>query len=118
MPNVALPVGSPLLVSVLRGQHFEVLVISAQTELQHEHIRKHDNGTLPMPIAELREVGIPGLQTFGEFTERRLAPAMNTCRAIAGRQESLSQRVARANQLLATRVDLTRERQNQALRPN
>jgi len=71
-----------------------------------------------MPIAELREVGIPGLQTFGEFTERRLAPAMNTCRAIAGRQESLSQRVARANQLLATRVDLTRERQNQALRPN
>ena len=66
-------------------------------------------------IAELREVRIPGLQTFGEFTERRLAPAMNTCRTIAVRQESLSQRVARANQLLATRVDLTRERQNQAL---
>jgi uncharacterized membrane-anchored protein len=66
-------------------------------------------------IAELREQRIPGLQTFGEFTERRLAPAMNTCRAVAGRQESLSQRVARANQLLATRVDLTRERQNQAL---
>jgi uncharacterized membrane-anchored protein len=66
-------------------------------------------------IAELREVRIPGLQTFGEFTERRLAPAMNTCRAVAGRQESLSQRIARANQLLATRVDLTRERQNQAL---
>jgi uncharacterized membrane-anchored protein len=66
-------------------------------------------------IAELREVRIPGLQAFGEFIERRLAPAMNTCRAVAGRQESLSQRVARANQLLATRVDLTRERQNQAL---
>jgi uncharacterized membrane-anchored protein len=66
-------------------------------------------------IAELREVRIPGLQTFGDFTERRLAPAMNTCRAVAGRQESVSQRVARANQLLATRVDLTRERQNQAL---
>ena len=66
-------------------------------------------------IAELREVRIPGLQTFGDFTERRLAPAMNTCRAVAGRQESLSQRLARANQLLATRVDLTRERQNQAL---
>jgi uncharacterized membrane-anchored protein len=66
-------------------------------------------------IADLREVRIPGLQTFGDFTERRLAPAMHTCRAVAGRQESLSQRVARANQLLATRVDLTRERQNQAL---
>jgi len=66
-------------------------------------------------IAELREIRIPGLQTFGDFTGRRLAPAMNTCRAVAERQESLSQRVARANQLLATRVDLTRERQNQAL---
>jgi uncharacterized membrane-anchored protein len=66
-------------------------------------------------IAELREKRIPGLQTFGEFTERRLAPAMNTCRATSARQEHLSERVARANQLLATRVDITRERQNQAL---
>ena len=31
-------------------------------------------------IAELREHRIRGLQTFGEFTERRLAPAMHTCR--------------------------------------
>jgi uncharacterized membrane-anchored protein len=66
-------------------------------------------------IEDLREIRIHGLQTFGEFTERRLAPAMNTCRAVAARQESLSQRVARANQLLSTRVDITRERQNQAL---
>jgi uncharacterized membrane-anchored protein len=66
-------------------------------------------------IAELREIRIKGLQTFGEFTERRLAPAMNTCRAASNRQESLSQHIARANDLLATRVDITRERQNQAL---
>ncbi len=66
-------------------------------------------------IAEFREIRIPALQTFGDFTERRLAPAMNTCLAVSARQESLSQRVARANQLLATRVDITRERQNQAL---
>ncbi len=66
-------------------------------------------------IDELREQRIQGLQTFREFTERRLAPAMNTCRSIAARQESLSQRVGRATQLLATRVDLTREQQNQAL---
>ena len=64
-------------------------------------------------IGELREQRIEGLQTFGEFTERRLAPAMNTCRAIAARQDSLSQRVARATSLLAARVDITRERQNQ-----
>jgi uncharacterized membrane-anchored protein len=66
-------------------------------------------------IAELREVRIKGLQTFSDFTERRLAPAMNTCRAVSSRQESLSAHVARANELLATRVDITRERQNQAL---
>ncbi|MEQ1800662.1 MAG: DUF3422 domain-containing protein [Gammaproteobacteria bacterium] len=66
-------------------------------------------------IVELREGRIEGLQTFREFTERRLAPAMNTCRAVAARQESLSQRVSRATQLLSTRVDLTRERQNQAV---
>ena len=66
-------------------------------------------------IAELREVRIPGLQTFREFTERRLAPAMNTCRTMEQREESLSARTARANQLLATRVDISHERQNQAL---
>jgi uncharacterized membrane-anchored protein len=40
---------------------------------------------------------------------------MNTCRAMAARQKSLSERVARATQLLSTRVGVTREAQNQAL---
>lgn len=66
-------------------------------------------------IDDLREGRIEGLQMVREFTERRLAPAMNTVRDVARRQELLSQRVARATQLLSTRVDLTRERQNQAL---
>lgn len=66
-------------------------------------------------IAELREGRIEGLQTFREFTERRLAPAMNTCRAVAQRQEQLALRIARATQLLSTRVDLTRQQQNQVL---
>lgn len=66
-------------------------------------------------VADLREIRIEGLQTFQEFVERRLAPAMNTCRSAAGRQDALSLRVARVSQLLATRVDLTHERQNQAL---
>lgn len=64
-------------------------------------------------IGELREARIPGLQTFGEFIERRLAPAMNTCRAAAIRQEALAGRVARATQLLSTRIDVTRSQQNQ-----
>ncbi len=66
-------------------------------------------------ITELREVRISGLQTWQEFTDRRLAPAMQTCRSVATRQEELSRRVARATQLLSTRVGVTRERQNQSL---
>lgn len=66
-------------------------------------------------IGELREERLRGLQTFQEFTERRLAPAMQTCQSVASRQEGLSKRVARATQLLSTRVGLARERQNQAL---
>ncbi|WP_375462105.1 DUF3422 family protein [uncultured Enterovirga sp.] len=64
-------------------------------------------------IGELREARIAGMQTFGEFVERRLAPAMNTCRAAAARQEALAGRVARATQLLSTRIDVTRSEQNQ-----
>lgn len=64
---------------------------------------------------ELREERIEGLQTFQEFIERRLAPAMNTVQSAAARQQALSERVARATQLLSTRVDITRERQNQAV---
>ena len=66
-------------------------------------------------IRELREVQRRGVQTFLEFIERRLSPAMATCRAVSSRQEALSSRVARVNQLLATRVDISRETQNQQL---
>ena len=66
-------------------------------------------------VEELREDRIAGLQTLREFIERRMAPAMSTCRSVAFRQEELSRRVAQAIQLLATRVQVTRERQSQDL---
>jgi uncharacterized membrane-anchored protein len=66
-------------------------------------------------ISDLRETRIEGLQTFAQFTGRRLVPAMNTCAAAGRRLQSLSERVARTTQLLSTRVDITRERQNQVL---
>lgn len=64
-------------------------------------------------IAELREERISGMQTFNEFTERRLAPAMNTCESAADRLAALSERVDRSAQLLSTRVDMSLEQQNQ-----
>jgi uncharacterized membrane-anchored protein len=72
-------------------------------------------GLVQRRIAELREERIKGVQNFDEFTERRLAPAMANCRNVAERQRSLSQRVSQVTQLLSTRVDLTREKQNQSL---
>jgi uncharacterized membrane-anchored protein len=66
-------------------------------------------------IRELREGRFEGVQTFREFTERRLVPAVSTVRTVATQLESLSERVGRATQSLATRTAITRERQNQAL---
>ena len=66
-------------------------------------------------IAELREDRVPGYQKLSEFMQRRFLPAMNTCAAMASRQDDLSGRVARNSQLLRTRVDIELERQNQEL---
>jgi uncharacterized membrane-anchored protein len=66
-------------------------------------------------IRELREERIPGMQTIEEFMARRLTPAVNTCATVSQRLTNLSDRVAQASSLLSTRVDIARERQNQAL---
>lgn len=66
-------------------------------------------------IAELREQRIKGLQTIEEFMTRRLSPAMATCATVSQRLHDLSERVAQASSLLSTRVDIARQRQNQAL---
>lgn len=66
-------------------------------------------------IAELREQRLPAIQTIGEFMTRRLTPAVATCLNTSQRLHDLSDRVAQASGLLATRVSIARERQNQAL---
>ncbi|MDP9107651.1 MAG: DUF3422 domain-containing protein [Pseudomonadota bacterium] len=66
-------------------------------------------------IDELRESRIEGMPTVGEFMERRLVPAMNTCMAVASRQQALAQRIAQSNDLLRTRVGIVQEQQNRAI---
>ncbi len=66
-------------------------------------------------IAELRKTRQPGVQSIAEFMARRFAPAVATCAAVSPRLHDLSERVARSSVLLSTRVDIARERQNQAL---
>lgn len=66
-------------------------------------------------IAELRERRLPGLPTIEEFMARRFRPAVATSVTVSQRLHGLSERVAQASALLSTRVDIARERQNQAL---
>lgn len=66
-------------------------------------------------IGELRERRIPGIQMISEFMSRRFTPAVATCASVSARMHGLSERVAQASALLSTRVDIIRERQNQAL---
>ena len=66
-------------------------------------------------IVELREQRVSGVQTLQEFIDRRLAPAMRTVRSVGERQDSLSARIARAANLLRTRVDVALEQQNRDL---
>lgn len=66
-------------------------------------------------INELRETRIHGVQTFAEFTTRRLTPAVNTYRAVSQRQRSVLEQMARATKLLSTRIDVSRQQQNQSL---
>lgn len=73
------------------------------------------SGIVNRRIVELRERVVPGLQPLSEFLDRRFRPAMDSCAATAARQAQLSERIARAAQLLQTRSELERERQNQSL---
>lgn len=66
-------------------------------------------------ISELREVRLRGFSTLGGFMARRFEPAVSTCQTVSARLHDLSERVAQASALLSTRVDIARERQNQAL---
>ena len=62
---------------------------------------------------QLRTTRVEGYQTFVEFMDRRLAPAMQTCESVAERIGRLSERIARTGQLLRTRVEIELEAQNQ-----
>jgi uncharacterized membrane-anchored protein len=54
-------------------------------------------------------------QTLSAFLARRLQPAMRTCQMLQERQADLSVKLARAANLLRTRVDVEIERQNRDL---
>lgn len=66
-------------------------------------------------VSALREIRLPDIQPAGEFLLTRFEPAMETCDNLAKRLDALGGRVARAGNLLRTRVDVALEEQNRDL---
>lgn len=72
-------------------------------------------GVVRQRLDELRQKRIPGLQTFTEFLDARLAPGVATCEATGQRQQALAERAARMTALLRARVELQLQEQNRNL---
>lgn len=66
-------------------------------------------------ISDLHEQQFQGLQTLGQFMDRRLTPAMQTCFHALRRLHGLSERVSRCSNLLQTRVEVEVQQQNREL---
>jgi uncharacterized membrane-anchored protein len=63
-------------------------------------------------VEELKEEQVDDWPTLSRFLERRIAPAIRTCGTTEDRQERLAEKLARAANLLRTRVDIELEQQN------
>ena len=66
-------------------------------------------------LRAVEEGAVEGQGTWSSFLDRRMAPALRTCQALWDRQRDLAERLARAADLLRTRVEIELEEQNRAL---
>lgn len=73
------------------------------------------HGIIEERLEALQEEPVPGYETWASFLQKRVAPAMRTCRSVEERQANLSRKLARAATLLRTWVDVELERQNRDL---
>lgn len=73
------------------------------------------DGIVRERLDALDEAVVPGYDTWVGFLQRRVAPAMRTCRSVEERQANLSRKLTRATTLLRTWVDVEVEKQNRDL---
>ena len=73
------------------------------------------NEIVQLRLQTIGERKAGSLPTWASFLARRMAPAMRTCVTTEARQTDLSEKLARAANLLRTRVDVEMERQNRDL---
>ncbi len=112
MPQIAALDDERQMLAELTRLSGEIEQVAAQTGYRFSAARAY-HALVERRIEELREVRLEGLQTFGEFMDRRLSPAIRTCQAVADRIDRLSQRLTRASQLLRARVEIELQAQNQ-----
>ncbi|MGO4736367.1 DUF3422 family protein [Bosea sp. 2KB_26] len=87
---------------------------AAATNYRFGASRAYDNIVQQRLIA-IGETPHAGWPTLAAFLSRRMAPAMRTCQMLQERQSDLSRKLARAANLLRTRVDVALEQQNRDL---
>lgn len=110
----ATPVDEPLLLDRLTK-------LAGQVESQHAATHSRFSASaayfelVDKRISDINEAALPGMQTIGEFMDRRLTPARSTCEWATRRQDALSQRVSRISNLLRTRVEIEQQQSSQAL---
>jgi uncharacterized membrane-anchored protein len=73
------------------------------------------NEIVQLRLQTVGERKVDGYPTWSSFLARRMQPAMRTCLTTEERQANLSQKLARAANLLRTRVDVELEQQNRNL---
>jgi uncharacterized membrane-anchored protein len=73
------------------------------------------HGIVRQRMEDLRGRSVPGMTGVFTFLDRRLIPAMATVEATSTRLSDTAEHLARAADLLRTRVDITTEEQNQEL---
>lgn len=99
----------------------QLTTLAGQVESQHAASHSRFSATaayyelVDKRIHDIAESRVGGLQTIGEFLERRLTPARSTCEWATRRQDALSQRVSRMSNLLRTRVEIEQQQSSQAL---
>jgi len=92
----------------------EIEEVSARTTYRFDASRAY-YGMVRQRLEQLRQQRIEGLQTFTEFLDARLAPAIATCASTQQRQTDLAERAARLTSLLRARVDVSLQEQNRRL---
>jgi uncharacterized membrane-anchored protein len=102
------------LLAELTGLAAEIEATSARTIYRFDASRAYYQ-IVRQRLEQLRQKRIEGLQTFSEFLDSRLAPAIATCGATQDRQSELAERAARLTSLLRARVEVSLQEQNRRL---